>query len=147
MWPRIKGSEWAAGDNSNFARFSIVFLVVGIGLLVYVVQLFTSGQLDPETGEGPIGVLLAFDHAMFIGVMTNALFAAIGTIAGATAGSRVVRWGVNLGLTGFLAGLVTDTALLKRISTPIMGLALLYGIYVFFFALGRTRAEATPISS
>lgn len=134
MWPRVKPSTWTAGDDT-FARLSVGFLAVGIALLVYVVQLFVSGQIDPETGEGSIGTLIAFDHAMFIGVMTNALFAAAARV-GRGAYSQVVVWAVNGGLVVFLAGLVTDSAALKRIGAPVMGLGLLYGIWLHLRALG-----------
>jgi hypothetical protein len=144
MWPRIKPSAWSGGGGSNFARASVVFLAIGIALLVNVVRLFISGELDPETNTGPIGVLLAFDHAMFIGVMTNALFAAIAAITDA-AQNRLVLWAVNGGLAVFLIGLLADTAALKQIGAPIMGFALLYGIYVYFTAMGSSREPAlTP---
>jgi predicted membrane protein len=123
---------------------SVVFLAIGIALLVNVVRLFISGELDPETGTGPVGALLAFDHAMFIGVMTNALFAAVAAITNA-AQNRLVLWAVNGGLAVFLIGLIADTAVLKQIGAPIMGLALLYGIYVYFTAMGSSREPAfTP---
>lgn len=142
MWQRIKPATWASGGTDNFARMSVIFLAVGIGLLVYVVQLFVSGELNPETGEGPVGVLLAFDHAMFIGVMTNALFAVVGRFASGQY-DRVVMWGANGGLTLFLLGLVLDTAVLKRIGAPVMGLTLLYGIWVYFRQLqGSVTATA-----
>jgi len=144
MWGKIKPSSWSGESADNFGRAAVLGLVVGIGLLVYVVQLVTSGELDPETGEGPIGVLIAFDHAMFIGVMTNALFGAVAGMAAAKAATnRIVLLTVNLGLVLFLIGLVTDTTILKQIGTPIMGLALLYGIAIYWQGLGSSRATAT----
>ena len=143
MWARIKPSAWSGQGMANFARIASVFLLVGVGLLVYVVQLFMSGELDPETGAGPIHVLLAFDHAMFIGVMTNALFA---MVARASDGQPMAAlpWIINTGVVLFLAGLVTDTSILVRIGAPVMGLALIYGIWVFFAHLGnREPAVAT----
>lgn len=140
MWPRIQPSAWTG--EGNFARISVVFLAVGIGLLIYVVQLFVSGELDPETGEGPVGVLLAFDHTMFIGVMSNALFAAIAHLASG-AHNRIVMWSVNGGLALFVLGLVIDVEALKVIGAPVMGLALLYGIYVYFTQLGSESVPAT----
>lgn len=141
MWGKIKPGAW--GDSAdNFGRAAVLGLVVGIGLLVYVVQLVTSGQLDPESGDGPLGVLIAFDHAMFIGVMTNALFGAValmGSVKAAT--NRIILLGVNFGLVLFLIGLSTDTTILKQIGTPIMGLALLYGIATYYQSLGSTRAS------
>jgi hypothetical protein len=133
MWGHLKPSAWQGGGSSNFGRVAVVGLVVGIALLVYVVQLFTSGQLDPETGTGPIGVLIAFDHTMFIGVMTNALFAAVASLALVSAATnRLILVAVNLGIVLFLAGLVADSAVLKRIGTPILGVALLYAIIIYW---------------
>jgi hypothetical protein len=141
MWAKIKPSAWAGDSADNFARAAVLGLVVGIGLLVYVVQLVTSGELDPETGDGPIGVLIAFDHAMFIGVMTNALFGAVAGLAAAKAATnRIILVAVNLGLVLFLIGLVTDSTIFKQIGTPIMGLALLYGIAIYWQRLGSSQA-------
>ncbi len=100
-------------------------------------------RLDPETGEGPVGVLIAFDHAMFIGVMTNALFGAVARLAAVRAATnRLVLIAINSGLVLFLIGLVSDSAIFKRIGTPIMGLALLYGIATYWQALGSQRPVA-----
>ena len=131
MWSELAPSAWNGAGVGVYAKLATVYLVIGVGLLVYVVQLFTSGQLDPETGEGPIGVLIAFDHAMFLGVMTNALFAGLALGMAYDATQRAVVWSVNVGLLGFLIGLVTDVAILKRIFTPIMGLALIAAVFVF----------------
>jgi len=140
MWSRIKPSAWAGGGAANFGRVAVLALVAGIGLLVYVVQLFTSGQLDPETGTGPLGVLIAFDHTMFIGVMTNALFAAVGRQAFTSpATNRLVLVAVNGGVLLFLIGLISESAILKRIGTPIMGLALLLAIATYWQGLGQSR--------
>lgn len=141
MWARIAPAAWGGQGADNHARLAVAFLAVGIALLVRVVMLVTSGELDPETGEGPVGVLLAFDHAMFIGVMTNALFALVARTAGG-GGNSVVMWGVNGGLVVFLVGLVTETAILKQIGAPVMGLALLYALYLFLRELGATRPVA-----
>jgi hypothetical protein len=144
MWSRIAPPAWGGDGALNFGRAAVLGLVLGIGLLVYLVQLFTSGQLDPETGEGPIGVLTAFDHAMFIGVMTNALFGAIATIGLVRAATnRIVLLAVNFGLILFLIGLVADSTIFKQIGTPILGVALLYGIAVYWQNLGSTRARVT----
>ena len=142
MWGKITPRAWGGDSADNFGRMAVLGLVLGIGLLVYVVQLVTSGQLDPETEGGPLGVLIAFDHAMFIGVMTNALFAVVAGMAAVRAATnRIVLVAVNLGLVLFLIGLVTDEAIWKRIGTPILGLALLYGIAVYWQSLGASRAS------
>lgn len=143
MWPHLRPAAWAGGGLSNFARVSAVFLVIGIGLLIDVVRLIVSGEMDPATGAGPVHVLLAFDHVMFIGVMTNALFALVGPADRPDAkGSGPVLWAVNTGLVVFVVGLVLDTAVLKRIGAPLMGLALLYAIVWFLKQMGTSRVVA-----
>lgn len=142
MRNHLKPSAWKGIGSDAFGIMSVVYVAVGIALLVYVVQLFVSGELDPETGEGPVGVLIAFDHALFIGAMTNALFGVVARRVAYDGLVRMVVWGVNVGLAGFLVGLVVDSAVIKRISTPVMGLALIIGIYVFL-----TRSEVLEASS
>ena len=141
MWGHIKPSAWGGVDD--FARIGALFLVVGVGLLVYVVQLVTSGELDPETGTGPIEVLLAFDHAMFIGVMTNALFALVGRSVSKSPPSALL-WLVNGGVVLFLVGLVVDNDLLVRIGAPVMGLSLIYAVF-FFLTNSRSASAATAV--
>lgn len=142
MWSHIKPSAWKGIGTGVFPRMSVVYVAVGIALLVYVVQLFVSGELDPESGEGPVGVLIAFDHSMFIGAMTNALFGVVAMRMAFDGLLRWVAWGVNVGLAGFLIGLSIDSAVIKRISAPIMGLSLMLGIYLFL-----TRTEEVGASS
>lgn len=139
MWRHIK----PGATGAPFARAAVFFLLVGVGLLVYVVQLFISGELNPETGEGPIGVLIAFDHSMFIGVMTNALLAVVGSLAvWNMGGNRWLRWAINVGVLGFIVGLVIDSTILKQIFTPILGVALLVAIFTAVPALMRRSAPA-----
>lgn len=136
IWPQMR----PGARGSAFAKMSVVFLLVGIALLIYVVQLFVSGELDPEAGTGPIGVLTAFDHAMFIGVMTNALFAVLSGFLNRGNTDRLLVWAINLSLALFLVGLVTDSAILKQIATPILGLSLIWAIATAVPALNRSQA-------
>ena len=141
MWGKLTPQAWSGESAENFGRAAVIGLVVGIALLVYVVVLVTSGELNPESGDGPIGVLIAFDHAMFIGVMTNALFAAVAArVAVQSVTNRIILAAVNFGLALFLIGLATDQVVLKRLGTPIMGVALLYAIATYWQGLGSSRA-------
>lgn len=141
MWGQIKPSAWSGGGGGeDFARIGSLFLLVGVGLLVYVVQLFISGEIDPETGAGPIRVVLAFDHALFVGVMTNTLFAMVSRTTTRRSPSALI-WLVNAGVVVFLVGLVADSDLLIQIGAPVMGLALIYGIYVFLTSMRPVATE------
>ncbi len=81
---------------------------------------------------------------MFIGVMTFLLFGVMSaTLHGSTltVADKVLMWGVSAGIVGFGLGLMTVTQWLKRVSTPVMGAALLYGIWVYIQDLRRAPAE------
>jgi predicted membrane protein len=54
----------------------------------------------------------------------------------------VLVWAVNIGLTGFLVGLMIDSSILKQIFAPILGIALLAAIFTALPALSRSRATA-----
>lgn len=112
---------------------ALIFLVVNIGLLVYLVVNYFSQEKAP-----PINVLLALDHSIFIGVMTNSIFALIALFRRPVAPivDQIVFFGLNIGLIGFLAGLLTDSAILKQVSTPVLGLAILVGVAANVMALG-----------
>ena len=127
MWGNIAPAAWKDASKA-YPQLATVWLAAGVGLLVYLVQLFISGAVDPEAGEGT-NILIAFDHTMFMGATTNALFGAVGAGALASATRRGVMYGVNLGLVVFVIGLLADSTALKMIGSPVMGLALLWGIY------------------
>ncbi len=125
---------------------SAVYLLVYLALLTVIVTRFVSGEMDPDamTPEDD-GLLIAFDHVMFIGVMTNALFGALAaTLHGRMVATvdRILLWGVNVGVAGFAVGLITLEALPKRIFTPIMGAALLIGIAMYLREVALTRGSA-----
>lgn len=86
-----KPGAWAGAGIGVFPRVAVVFLIVGVGLLVYVDQLFVAGRIDPEAGEGE-HILIAFDHAMFLGVMTNALLGVAASVLARVYDGRSGRW-------------------------------------------------------
>lgn len=131
MWSNLKPAAWQSGGMETFARWSVVYLAIGIAILVYLVQLFVSGELDPEAGEGT-NILIAFDHALFIGLATNVLLSVTGARMAWDRTQRLIAWGVNIPLGVFLVALIAESAPLKRVSTPVMGLALIAAVYTHF---------------
>jgi hypothetical protein len=137
---RVARASWLERSSERFFAASAVFIVINIALTIFLAAGLVGGLFTPETL--PEGLLLTMDHTMFIGVMTNALF---GMIQVATEGRRAtwawandaVFWGMNIGLAGFALGLITQTPLLERIFTPIMGLALLLAIGMYAWLLLR----------
>jgi hypothetical protein len=86
------------------------------------------------------------DHINFIMVMTNLIFAmmAVGSVVSESA-NRIIYWGANIGVLGFAVGIFTENSTLKRIFTPILGLALLYGIYTYLTAREADVREVAPV--
>ena len=113
-----------------------IFLVVNVALLTYFLVITITGA------SGPAGLLIAVDHSMFIGVMSNALF---GLIQDASQEQRsfwpwaddILFWGMNIGITGFLVALLSGVKVLESIFPPIMGLSILLGILTYFLRLNR----------
>lgn len=130
-----------------FPRFALVFLVVYLVLLTVLVSWIVRDVIDFEAlTESQMGLVLAFDHVMFIGVMTNVLFGILAVHVATSRtriANRVLWWGVNIGIAGFAIGLITTTALLKQIFAPLMGISLLVGLTMYLLAL---HADRTPES-
>jgi predicted membrane channel-forming protein YqfA (hemolysin III family) len=103
-------------------------------------------------GNPPANLLIALDHTVFIGVMTNALF---GLIYEATTERRsfwswadhVLFLGMNIGVTGFIISLLTNIPSLERIFTPIMGLSILLGLLTYGLRMRNTpTAEQASVA-
>ncbi|MBE3559256.1 MAG: hypothetical protein IMW89_08530 [Ktedonobacteraceae bacterium] len=134
--------NWLDRDGKRQFAMSGAFIVFEVILNIYLVVLFIT---SPAGSEPPQGLFIALDHGMFIGVMTNALFALLHE---ATFERRsfwpwaddVLFWGMNIGLIGFLVALLSGIVVLERIFTPIMGLSILLGIVVYVARFWPQRA-------
>jgi hypothetical protein len=132
-------SQWRGAVPGIMVRTAVIGLILGIALFAYVVSLFVSGAEFDEIAPW----LVAVDHINFIMVMTNLIFAMMATASEVSeTANRLIYWGVNTGILGFAVGLFTENATLKRVFTPILGVALLYGIYTYL-----TAKEARPVIS
>lgn len=143
---RIAGAGWLRRSSARFFAASGVFIVVNMALTIFLTAALVTGIYSDETV--PLGMLLALDHTMFIGVMTNALFGLV-----RDAGERpaawpwvhdAVFWGMNVGLAGFVIALISGADLLIKLSTPVMGVGILLGIAVYAPLLIRQRS-AVPV--
>lgn len=144
----LRPSGWRGVGTGAFPRVSSLFLVVYLILGTVLIARIVSGAMDVDAlTEAEFGLILAFDHTMFIGVMTNLLFGVIayGLLERSEFRTvdRILLWGVNLGIVGFVIGLLTVSPIMKRLSTPIMGLALLIGIGMYVTEIARSDSEAT----
>lgn len=137
MWPDFRAIDWMEASPGRHAAMSLVGLIVVIGLAQYFVAKY-EGDFDLV----PANQLLGMDHAQFIGMMTNAIFAMLMAATIGQRGNKVdqaVFILVNVGIIGFVAGLLFDVTVLKRIFTPIMGTGLLLGLAVYALRLLEIR--------
>jgi hypothetical protein len=131
MWPNIRATSFSDRLGGRHFVMSMAYIVINLGILVYLLGRF-AGDFD----SAPRHTILALDHTMFIGVMTNAIVG----IIGATSRRRstmwpwvedVLFWGLNIGITGFFLGLLANLTITKQAFTPLMGLSILLAIVTF----------------
>ncbi len=68
--PAAVRTDWMAAGPGRYLGDSALFVIVAIGIFLYLISLFISSG-DPS--KIPAGVLVANDHSVFIGVTTNLL--------------------------------------------------------------------------
>ncbi len=138
-------ARWRGDVSGRFVRTACLGLVLAVVLTAIVVNKFVSGGDDQEALFAEIlPFILALDHSTFLLVVTNVVFgmlAASSVVSDLT--NRIVYYGLNVGAAGFIVGLIMESAPLKRTFTPILGTALLFGIYSHLRAQPRIEsAEA-----
>lgn len=129
LWPSFRSVRLSGASPGRHAVMTAVGLAFVIGLAQYFVIKY-EGDFDLV----PDHQLLALDHGQFIGMMTNALFAMLMAATVGPRGNRVdqvVFILVNVGIAGFVVGLLGDVTALKRIFTPLMGTGLIIGLAVY----------------
>jgi hypothetical protein len=140
----LKPSRWRGPAENLFVRMSVVGMVIVVGLVVYLIGEISSGA----EFEDLLPVALAFDHLNFIMVVTNLVFALrVLSTDVADNVNKIIFWGVNVGVAGFAIGLLLENAALKRAFTPILGLALLYGIYSYLRAGPRSDVPSAGVAA
>ena len=139
--PRVVRVPWLAPTGERLVAVAAVAVVLDVALLVYLVATYAS-----NFDQVPRGFLIAVAHTEFVGMMTNALLAALNL---ATLGRRaawpwadhVQFWGINVGWVGFAAVELLGAVELIRVFTPIMGLSILIAIVTYAL---RLRAAEAP---
>jgi hypothetical protein len=134
--PRAMRADWLAVGLERALGVASVFVVLTTALFLYVIFRLISDPTLTIESPGIFGLALASDHATFIGVITNLMFGLLLVLTRDQAGrwpwaDQLIFWGVNVGLLVFLAGLIGDVTILKRIGAPVMGVSLLFGLAVF----------------
>jgi len=148
-------APWMATTGTRHIAIAVAFLLLGVILQAILVQQLIAAQGDFTRVSA--GLVHAYDHAMFVGLMTNALFGAIlMTLSDRPRvwpwADQVIFWGLNIGVAGFIAVLlIVGSGEGKGAFThpvafvaPIMGLSALLAIatYLMRFMPARRAARA-----
>lgn len=141
------GTRWLERSPDRHFAVSGIFVVINVALLAYLIVQYATGAYGnpPDFRLIPYWMIFGMDHAIFIGVMTNALF---GFIQIATEKARdylgwtddVLFWGMNIGMIGFVSSLLANAPEFEKIFTPIMGTSILLAIVVYSVRLQRTMS-------
>lgn len=145
--PRVVRVGWFDGDPIRHVAAASIWVIGALILFMYLVFSFITAADPSDPSAFPLNVLIASDHAVYIGVITNIVLGLLSLLVLDEAARRswighVIFWGVNLGLLVFAVGLIVDTAAIKRIGAPVMGLTL----YVALAILAR-RAWSASLAS
>jgi len=151
---RVAPSALRTPFGSGSARFfaiAVPFLVTNIVLTVYLIITIVSSGKPFDQIDIPFGLIIALDHAIFVGTMTNILFGALSQATSERAhvwawADQLVFWLLNVGVAVFIVVLVAKVTELERFTAPAMGLAVYLGIATFTLRL-RTRAEPAPAAT
>jgi hypothetical protein len=153
IWPRSLRVDWLAATPLRHIAAASVWVVGALIMFMYVVFTFIS---QPATGL-LLNVLVASDHAVYLGVITNGALGFISLLflsreerSGWIA--HVIFWGLNVFLLIFVVGLIVESSEIKRIGAPIMGIVLLGALALLAYRaatasdarLAESAAAVTP---
>jgi len=149
---RVAPSALRTPFGSGSARFfaiAVPFLVANIALTIYLIITIVSSGKPFDQIDLPFGLIIALDHAIFVGTMTNILF---GVLAQATSdrarvwawADQLVFWLLNVGVAVFIVLLISGATDLEKFTAPAMGLAVYLGIATFTL---RLRAAPGPVAA
>jgi hypothetical protein len=153
IWPVALRGDWTSTSPERHWRAAALFVPVAMGLFMYIIYRFVS---NPDLSDFPLNILVALDHTVFVGVITNLALGHVLRLAADRRGTwpwadHAIFWILNVGLVVFAAGLVADSAEIKRIGAPIMGVGALLAVATIYVRLWSSNLagadEAQPRES
>lgn len=147
IWPRSLRVGWLDGDPIRHVAAATLWVVGALVLFMYLVFSFITAADPTDPSAFPLNVLIASDHAVYIGVITNIVLGLLSVLVLSAEDRRswighVIFWGVNLGLAVFVAGLIVNTPEIKRIGAPVMGLTLYVALAILALRAWRASLES-----
>jgi hypothetical protein len=143
--PRAVRTDWAGTSPARYVAAAAIWVLVAMGIFMYLIAAYIAANGDAS--KISTNILVASDHSVFIGVMTNVALGLLGSFSSPVPRARTLTliafWGINLGLVVFVLGLIANSAEVKRIGAPTMGVFLLVSLAVHGWALWSHRSSAS----
>lgn len=148
IWPTALRVDWVTAQPVRHVALSAVWVPVALVLFMYLVFSFITAADPSDPNALPLNVLIASDHSAYIGIVTNIMLGLLATVVLRADVRRswvgqFMFWAVNLGLIVFVIGLIMDSADIKRIGAPVMGIALLISLAILAWSAIREPLEAS----
>jgi hypothetical protein len=143
LGPSIRRVDWRDRGPARHAAAASLAIVANIVFINYLAGA-NAGDFDLVRTHQ----ILALDHMMFVGVLTNAIFAML--LRATTGDGRwaqldtVVFVGINVGVIGFVVSLLAESIGLRQIATPILGACILIGLGLHTIRLRSAGPIASP---
>jgi hypothetical protein len=142
IWPTALRVDWITAQPVRHVALAAIWVPIALGLFMYVVVTVLG------TGAFPPNILIATDHSAYIGILTNIMLGLLATVVLRADVRRswvgqFMFWVVNVGLVVFALGLILDSAAIKRIGAPVMGVALLISLAILAWSAIREPLEAS----
>lgn len=143
----LRATRWGEAAAARHFALTGPFLLLNVVLFFALIAIFISAQGD--FSKVPFGLVIAYDHSMFVGVMTNVLFGTAIALAGSQRqwpwADHVTFWLLNVGLLAFLGVLIFagQGSELLRYTAPVMGVGALVGIGALSLRLSAASGATT----
>jgi len=149
--PQLRGISWLKPGSERHFGLVVPYLIINLALLMWLITGVVT-KVYARFELIPLWLVFAFDHTMFIGVMSNSLFGLIQQASRRPQqfwpwADQVVFWGMNGGMIGFVLTLATDQRGLEKLFTPIMGGSILVGIITYTVRLQRFRRTGAVLAA
>jgi hypothetical protein len=149
--PQLRQISWLKPGSERHFGLVVPYLIINLALLMWLITGVVT-KVYARFELIPLWLVFAFDHTMFIGVMSNSLFGLIQQASRAPQqfwpwSEQVLFWGMNGGMIGFVLTLATDQRGLEKLFTPIMGGSILVGVITYSVRLQRLRGTAPVLAA
>ena len=146
MWGPLRAVAWGSRTPGRYAAVSALAIIANIVFLNYL-----AGANGGDFDKVGIHQILALDHMMFVGVLTNAIFAMLLVATGSRSQwpqlDTIVFAVMNVALLGFVISLLAEATWLMRIATPLLGAAILVGLLDRTLALRAAEHPSTDAAA